>query len=78
LRIHEGFGWQDLVTYVEHATNPSLAPSFLDVLSTHQLGGDQSASTVVRLTAGTYGVGCVSGSETDPQVYLGPGPIAVN
>lgn len=77
LSFRDGFGWDDLVTYIATASDPTAQPPFIDVAGLTVLEGPSSTALIVELAPGTSGIVCLHFEGEPGTAFAGSGPITV-
>jgi inosine-uridine nucleoside N-ribohydrolase len=74
--FHEGAGWNDLLTHISTAQDPTAQPDFVDVAAGSFLDGPSSARLIAAITPGTYGLVCLYNmTATTGNAAAGSGPF---
>lgn len=77
LRFKEGADWQTLLDYMATAADPSNQPDFVDLPGFVTVEGDGSASAVVAMTPGLYGMVCFRATGDAVDTIPAAGPFTV-
>jgi hypothetical protein len=59
VQFHEGYGWDDLVAYVNTVPDPTAQPPFVEVPWFSMFEKPGTSVSLVNLTAGSYGFACL-------------------